>query len=230
MKVIAGVGGVVAALALTTAPAFAAATGNEKITTPSPYTPPVDGNFNPVPDLVDVTGTGWAPFTQVYATVCDGKSPTSPGWSVALDCDSGATPSAIVPSAAGTVDFNGATNSNNYAIGVFRGVGPSDLFNCLAPGDNPTLTTTAYGNDTIDTTVPSYGQTGSAPCQIRLAYATTGAAAPSDQFLPLALASGPGSVTPESPLAVALPLGALVIFGTGGAVLYRKRRSASSAA
>ena len=213
MKVFAGlatVGSMAIGLALAAAPAYAAPTGNEHITTPSPYTPPVDANSNPVPDDVIVNGTGWSPSTQVYAIVCDGKTPTTPGWSVGSDCDNGTQPSAVVADPSGNVSFNGTLVGNNYAIGVFRGQSPNDLFNCLAPGDNPSANLTASGNDPIDPTVPSYGQTGSSPCQIRLSYLSTGSHNASDQFLPLAL---PNQLVAAAPVVTAQPSSQSVTVG-----------------
>jgi len=261
MKAAVAVGGVAAALAFTAAPAFAAGTptGNEQLTTPvpvgvgvlvgsTPWTPPVDANANPIngggaADNDLITGIGYDPAGTVFGMQCDGNPPTASGWSVAADCDSLTATTALGvsvngnPSGQVTLNFNVASE-----IGVFRGVGPNDQFNCLAPADNPNNATVNLGTDTtgtpaaIDPTVPSWGAStvgnsggGTAPCEIRIGYSSVNLSTTADKFFPLALPQQPPSaVVPESPLTIALPIGGVVLFGAAGAVLYRKRRHAAA--
>jgi hypothetical protein len=89
--------------------------------------------------------------------------------------------------------------------------------------------------------VPSWGAStvgsaggGTAPCTIRVAYSNVDKDTGSDKEIALALpqngtASGsPAPSTPESPLAIALPAGAVALFGGAGVILFRKRRHAAA--
>jgi hypothetical protein len=259
MKALTGVGGAAALLALTVAPAFAATpTGNEMVTSPSsPFTVPVDSNGDPVDNQFPaVTGTGYQPGI-VNIQVCDGLPESAPGWSPESDCDAVTATGQVPVTATGTFDFKGQGINNE--VFAFRGLSPSGQFNCLAPQDNPNSTSTfnaagfdptsANGvnqviidpnEDAIDPTVPSYGAStvgkaggSTAPCQLKIAYSNQ-TKSTSDQFISLVLpntaATGPGTTVPESPLAIALPIGGVVLFGAAGALLYRKRRSTPTAA
>jgi hypothetical protein len=253
IKTLAGIGGVATVLALTATPALAAVdTGNETITSPSsPYTPSVDANGNPIDSNVVVTGTGYG-TGQVYGIICDGKSPSAPGWTPELDCDNltatSAFPAGSDGAKPGQIILNGA--DPNYQIGVFRGESPNDQFNCLAPGDNPNASSVTVSNPAdstqvapIDPTKPSWGAStynksvggGTTPCQIRVAYSDTVADSSSDKYITLSLpqngtsgGTSPGTQVPESPLAIALPVGAVALFGTAGVVLFRKRRTSTA--
>jgi hypothetical protein len=218
------------------------------------FTPPTDANGNPtqVSPLENVKGSGYAEGDEVYMIICDGKSPTAAGWNIGLDCDNG-TGSASFPVGqeglgSGNIEF--FTNQSGYDLPVFRGMSPNDQFNCLAPGDDPNSTAANVPNlpaggtaPTIDPTVPSWGAStvganggGTAPCTIRVAYSNVDVSTTSDKYIPFTLAqdatvaTGPGTTVPESPLNIALPIGAIVLFGAAGAVLYRKRRPSSNAA
>jgi hypothetical protein len=253
LKTLVGACGVGAALTLTMTPAFAAGTGNETITSPSsPYTPTVDANANPVDSSVVVSGTGYTQGASVYAEVCDGLSESAPGWDPGSDCDplteTAGFPTGSQHTAPGAFTFNGA--NPNLRIVVFRGLSPNNQFNCLAPGDNPNSTSVTVSNASDSTQVaqinpalPSWGAStvglaggGKAGCQIRITYTPDTPDITYDKFITLSLpqngtaAVTPPPSTPESPLAIALPIGAVALFGGAGIVLFRKRRSASSAA
>jgi hypothetical protein len=252
-KAITGIGGVAAALALTATPAFAAGT----ISSPSsPYTMAVDVNGNPT-DFA-VTGAGWN-TSVVYAEVCDGKAETTPGWSPQADCDdltqtpgfAAGTDHASPGQVLFDANWDNSPSDGNFTIGVFQGMGPNDQFNCLGPSDDPTSSTVTVSNPSaatspaaIDPNVPSWGGStvytvgeggpggGTAPCQIRLTTTPTTFSS-TDQDLAIkfaAVSSTPPPSTPESPLTIALPAGAVALFGAAGLILFRKRRSASSAA
>jgi hypothetical protein len=238
-----------------TAPAFAA-------TVSSPSSPAVVTNNTggyPVPVTFDTSG--WTPLSQVFAMVCDGKSPSDPTFSVSSDCDSD-TQVAITVDASGNANFLAAPADNdNYSVPLFHGVGPSDFFNCLAPNDDPNASETAIGTATgdkgftgtdprgglsdgpasltIDPDVPSYGAStvgtaggGTSPCTIRFSNSAETATA-SDVYTPLSLTStvpsGPGTTVPESPLAILLPIGGVVLLGGAGFIMTRKRRAARAA-
>jgi hypothetical protein len=238
-----------------TAPAFAAS-----VTSPS--SPAVVTNNSggyPIPVTFDTSG--WTPLSQVFAMVCDGKSPSDPTFSVSSDCDSD-TQVAITVDANGNANFLAAPADNdNFSVPLFHGVGPADFFNCLAPGDNPNGTETAIGTTTgdkgftgtdprggltdaagsltIDPTVPSYGAStvgtaggGTSPCTIRFSNSAETATA-ADVYIPLSLTNtvptGPGTTVPESPLAILLPIGGVVLLGGAGFFMTRKRRSSHAA-
>jgi hypothetical protein len=252
LKALAGVGGVVAAIALTAVPSYAVTpTGSEAILTPesvgagvtvstTSYTPPVDAAGNPTPATdvtISLSGTGYVEGQSIQIMICDGKSPSAAGYQPTMDCDSGTAVSGVpVLNSAGSWTYTASLAGQNW-LGVFRGDSPQDLFNCLAPQDNPNGTETVSGNP-IDPANPSWGAStvgtsggGTAGCNIRIAYSNQTVSTTSDKYIPLALpntASTPPTNVPESPLAIALPIGGVVLFGAAGAVLYRKRRSVSA--
>jgi hypothetical protein len=247
-----------------TSPAFAADTGNESITSPVsvpagttlgtiPYDVPecsttsqvssglCPGINTPEDSLIVINGSGWSPGVNVYAMVCDGKTPTSAGYAPDADCDSLTQPSGVVVTSTGTITFNGS--NSNFEVGMFRGQSPNDLFNCLATDDSPTGSTTSDGSgQTIDPTVASYGSSlalssaggSTAPCNIRVAYTSSAAPAidaSSDKFIPTVDSpTAPVTATPESPLPILLPTGAVVVLGVGGFLAYRKRRRSAAVA
>jgi hypothetical protein len=176
-----------------------------------------------------IQGSGWTVNQQVLVEICDGTPSSAPGWDPTINCDLATSPAAQSANSSGNVTF-AATNINNK-IGVYRGQGPTDNFNCLAPQDIPagtpqnpdgsyTLpsTTTATANgEPIDPSVPSWTN-----CQLRMS--SNNSASTSDQaFLTLSIPDTP-SQTPEAPFAVLLPLGALGLLG-GGFMITRRRRS-----
>jgi hypothetical protein len=84
---------------------------------------------------------------------------------------------------------------------------------------------------TIDPTVPSYGQTGTSPCVVRLSTSETTKLS-TDLYVPYTIPQNPSAApasTPESPLAIALPAGAVALFGGAGFILFRKRRTSAAA-
>jgi hypothetical protein len=300
VKALAGIGGVAALVAFTASPAFAFGvdTGNEAITAPvtiapgvtvettASYTPTNDANGNPIGQDLTISGSGYDPAGgSITAEVCDGVPETSPKFVVTQDCDDetatgfvgvGVNPATGAELPSGDFSLVGGPAADNFSftVGLFRGVGPSDFFNCLAPNDNPTSTsvtvpnananlanpaatlpffvgdwnssTQPYGVAAIDPTVPSWGTNlpgadgvtaSPTPCMVRVAYTNTTKDLTSDHEFPITLsqdavplAGAPGTEVPESPLAIALPVGGVVLFGAAGAVLYRKRRSNSASA
>jgi hypothetical protein len=176
-----------------------------------------------VPVAFPVTGTGWAQGTTVSIEICDGKSPTAQGWTPGIDCDSTSSPAGELIGASnpqGNVSW-GTGNPNNE-IGDFRGESLDDLFNCLAPGDNPNSTMTLDG-EPIDPGKPSWTN-----CQLRMATSVANST-PDQQFVTMQIPNSPSSQVPEAPMAILLPLGALGLLG-GGVVLTRRRRHARAAA
>jgi len=240
--------GATAAVVFSAAPAYAV-TGSENITAPeviahgaSPqmganYTVPETSSNVPDNTQITVSGASYSPSASISTMVCDGKVPGSTGWSKTADCDNGSSNSTAVVAANGTWTMP-PTNPNFIQL-IFRGQSPSDQFNCLASDDNPNGTTTSDGSaQNIDHLKPSWGETtvgtaggGTAPCNLMITYTPTGGLLPSDFFIPLVIAPAGGSAgqTPESPLPILLPIGAVAVLGAGGAIAYRKRRSAGSA-
>jgi hypothetical protein len=235
-KVGAGVSGVAALLALGAAPAFAS-------TTPSPYALQEDNYGQINQNAATVSASGFATGAAVYAQVCDGVSSTSSKFNPTIDCDTNTQPSAAFADSTGTATFPGT--DPNLQIGFFRGVSPGDKFNCLAPLDNPKSTTatvpgapstadptTGENVPIIDPNKASWGQTGTATCQVRFTTSPdANSVQASDVFISLTIpqsngtvSTGPSPTLPESPLTIALPIGAVALFGLGGVVLMRKRR------
>jgi hypothetical protein len=210
----------------------------ETITSPSsPYAPVIDANGNPIDGDIVITGAGWTPGSVVYAEVCDGASLDPPSYLPAIDCDPVTSTAGALVDSAGDFSFNGA--NLNYQVEVFRGVGPDDQFNCLAPGDDPDArqVTTPDPQDaadvaSIDPNVPSWGSStvgaaggGTADCRIRITYSPV-LAETSDQFINLELQAGgapvnPPSTVPETSRTV-LPAVAAAPICAGG--LYFRRR------
>jgi hypothetical protein len=202
------------AIPVAASPAFAD-TGSETVTSPtSPYTPVVDANGNPIPADTTVTGTGYTPGLTTYLIICDGLPESSPQWSAGLDCDNLTASSGDAIGGNGNIDFPGS--NKNFQVQTFRGVSPSDEFNCLAPNDNPNGTSVNVPNATgavaaIDPTVPSWGAStvgsaggGTAPCTIRVAYSNVDKDTASDKEIALALpqnGTASGAV-PGAPTAV----------------------------
>jgi hypothetical protein len=194
-------------LVFVAAPAFAATT----ITTPSsnPFTIPEDAQGNPV--SFTISGGGFpANAPNVVVEQCDGTNPaTTPGWSPNTHCDLATSPSPTSADANGNYTF--PANDPNFGFTPFPpGPSPSNLFNCLYPGQTP----------------PANGKPSFTNCQIRVSSNDT--AVTSDQvFLTLTYPQPTSSVS-EVPVAIVLPLGFLAI---GGAFwLIRRRRAGQAAA
>ncbi len=224
------IGGSAALVVFTAAPAWA------QSLSPNPY--PVPQSSPGIPDLsqVSVTATGLPVGTTWFAATCDGVPFTQAGWSPQNDCGpfSGANP---VPST-GTLTFGGnpeTTNTTNSFL-LWHGSNGDDNvlgempFNCLAPDDLTAGTTTTEGGLPIDPGEPSWGSSqgvnpgvggGTAPCQITISQ-TTGAFNSTNLQDPLNLTAT--SNIPESPVAIALPVGAAVLLVGGGTAMGLRRR------
>jgi hypothetical protein len=235
-------GGAAVLLGLMAPHASAAGTGQEQITSPAAnFTPAVDANGNPIDSIITLAGTGFTPGASVFAMICDGENPTTSGWSPQDDCDLGTQTAAAIVSATGTVQFG--SSITGLTLDVFRGVSPSDDFNCLAPVDDPNGPAAAVTNAAdqadvarIDANVPSWGgdsvglsDGGFSACTIRVAY-EPGTYEPTDQFVSINLAQNgtpaPPSDVPESPLTVALPVSGFLLFF--GATRFLQRRRAAT--
>jgi hypothetical protein len=220
-RVLAAMGGVCAAIALSAAPAFAGT-----ITAPlcagavcspgNPYQAITDVNASGVgtPRFFTITGTGYTPQgTNVTVEVCDGTPSTTPGWDPTINCDPGSVPAGALSDANGNVAF--PATDLNLRLHLFDGISPSGSFNCVR-ADEPDP-----GNG-----LPTFGLPGTAPCQIRMS--TNPTVTTTDQaFFSFALVHVPP--VPEAPYAILLPVGALLLLG-GGYLLNRKRHSGRAAA
>jgi hypothetical protein len=232
------VAGAAGLVLLGASPASAQGTGQERIVAPvDHFIPATDANGNPIDSSITLTGTGFTPGATVFAMICDGSNPTSSDWAATTDCDLQTTAS-VTASASGAIDFDPAVPGET--IDVFRGVGPGDVFNCIAPIDDPNSTMAEVPNAAdpadvahIDPAIPSWGgdsvglnNGGFSPCTIRVAYEQD-TYEPADQFVSIDLAQdgtpAAPSVVPEVPWAWALPAGAAVLFVGAGMVLYRRR-------
>lgn len=187
---------------LAASPAFAVSITSP----PSPYT--VQNNSAGVPQPFTFSASGFPANTSVYAAICDGTSITSTSWDPTANCDSGTSPAAVVSDASGNVTFN-STNPN-FQIGVFDGTGPSGGFNCLYTGQTP----------------PAGGLPSFTNCQLVVMDNAFSSVSPNKAAITLTL-QAPVAKTPETPYAVALPLGAIAILG-GGYVALRRRRNHSA--
>ncbi len=108
--------------------------GATQITTPgtSPFAIPGDGAGNPLP--IDVVATGYQAGQNVFIEQCDGVDPSTPAWSVAIDCDFGFSPSPAIADNNGTASFVG--DGNNFQ--AFKdGRDAQNKFNCIGPNDPP---------------------------------------------------------------------------------------------
>jgi hypothetical protein len=184
-------------------PAFAGS-----ITSPtSPFNWPGDSNGNPTTS-VDISVGGFAPHTLVVLEQCDGKAPTTPGWDPTLDCDNGTSPAAGLTDANGNFTF--LHTDANHAFTPTKGLMPSGGFNCLSLHD-----------PALNNGVPNWRN-----CQIR-ASTNNAAATPDQTFITLVLPDASAGV-PEVPLAIVLPISALVL--GGGFFVLKKRQDARATA
>jgi hypothetical protein len=185
-------------------PAFAGS-----ITSPtSPFSWPGDSSGNPT-TTVDISVSGFSAGQPIFLEQCDGTNPsTTPGWSPTDHCDNGTAP------AAGTANSNGSFTflhtDHNHAFTPVKGTLPSGGFDCLSPNDP----------------APTDGLPQWRNCQIRAS--SNNSAATTDQaFITISLPDA-GAVTPEVPLAIVLPISALVL--GGGFFVLKKRQDARAAA
>lgn len=178
---------------------------------------PYGDNNVGAPVAYQVTATGTAGKTY-YVEICDGKSPTAPGFNFTTDCDTATTTAGHVADSGGNISWPAGNTVDE--VGDFRGSSPQDLFNCLAPGD--TGSTTLAG-EPIDTTKSSWTN-----CQMRITQSPT-TLGPDDAYITLSIPNSPPAQTPESPLAILLPVSAVGVLG-GGLLIARRRRRAGTAA
>ena len=244
---IATIGASAALVALSAAPAFATEALN-----PNPYAPPQNPTGVPYDQYVNVTATGLPVGVTFSAVVCDGNVPTTtPGWSIANNC--GPPGGAQSVPSSGTLTFGGdveVAQPTTAAFLLWHGNNASAAeqnnpfwlgempFNCLAPDDNPNGPTTAEGDQPIDNGLPSWGASsggsvsggGTAPCQILITENPneTSFNPATDVLDPLNLTAAPAS--PESPAAIALPVGAALLLGGGSLLIIRRRRRSHAVA
>jgi hypothetical protein len=227
----AAIGGSAALVAFTAVPAWA------QSVSPDPY--PVPQSSPGIPNLsaVSVTASGLTAGTSWYAGTCDGVPFTNPGWSPPNDCGpfSGAN---VVPASTDSLTFGGnpETSSASNAFLLWHGSNGDDTvfgempFNCLAPDDPPAGPTTTEGNLPIDPSLPSWGSSagenpgvggGTAPCQITVTENANSFLSNNLQDPINLTATAP---IPQSPVAIALPVGAAVLLVGGAAAIGIRRR------
>lgn len=237
---IAAIGASAAFVALSSSPALA-----QETLTPSPYAPPQNPTGVPYDQFVSVLGSGLPVGAKFSVATCDGVPITSSTWSPSNDCSPFFGPQ-TVPSS-GQLTFGGDADTSSAtdpaAFLLWHGSNAQDTvfgempFNCLAPDDNPNGTVTTEGNQNIDSNEPAWGSSqggnasggGTAPCQVVITenpFETVSAS--TDVAIPINLTAAPAS--PESPLAIALPIGAVLLLGGGSLVMIRRRRRSTALA
>jgi hypothetical protein len=179
------------------------------ITSPSsPFSWPGDSNGNPT-TTTDISVTGFQAHQLVYLEMCDGKPSTASGWDPTIDCDAAAGPNAALQ-----MDANGAGTfshtDHNHAFTPIKGTQPSGNFDCLSPNDP----------------APGDGLPQWRNCQLRASTNPNQATPGTDSFITILLPDAAAS-TPEVPLAIVLPISALII--GGGFFLLKKRQDARAA-
>jgi hypothetical protein len=177
----------------------------------SPFTWPGDSSGNPTTSVDITVNFPPAPGTQhstVFLEECDGVSPTTPGWDPNIHCDNGTSPAGGVTDANGNFTFS--HTDANHAFTPSKGTLPSGSFDCLSPHDP----------------APNDGLPQFRNCQIR-ASTNNGAVTTDQTFITIVLPDA-GAVTPEVPLAIVLPISALVL--GGGFFALKKRQDARAAA
>jgi hypothetical protein len=174
-----------------------------------PYHVPLDANGKAL--SFTVIASGYPQFTQVFVEQCDGRQPSEPNWSPAVDCD------AVTGQSPATADKHGVATFKatdpTVALHPFIGQSPQAIFNCIAP----------HGS------APNNGLPTFSNCQIRVA--TNPVKATEDQlFLPLALGGG-GSNSSTSPW-LYLAIGAAVVLVVAAVIgaIARRRRNRPKAA
>jgi hypothetical protein len=216
-------------------PAFAQST-TPAFTTPSdnPHTIPVDNNYNALP--FDIAVSGYPHGTNVFVEICDGQ-PIASGWNPTLRCDNTTSPSPVPADVNGNASFP-ASNVNEQ-IGVFNGISPGDVFNCLSlneiqafgdatPGQFPGEWTLGAG-DTMTATGQTVDPNQPAWTNCLLRASSNNATATTDQIFDTLTIPSTFPFTPEAPVAILLPLGAAGLLA-GGLVFGRRRRAARVAA
>ena len=143
-----------------------------QITQPSTSPFAVPGDATPTagnPQAVDVVATGFTADQNVFIEQCDGKDPSDPTWSVAIDCDFGLSPSAAIANAQGEADFVGP--GNNFQAFKNGKTEAQNKFNCIGPDDSPT----------------NNGKTDWTTCRIRVDVNPSGPPTGEQVFLPITL-------------------------------------------
>ncbi len=150
----------------------------------SPFAVPGDVSAaigNPL--AVDVVATGFVSGQNVFIEQCDGVDPSSPSWSVAVDCDFGFSPSPAIADGMGNASFTGDGN-NFQAFKLAQEA--QNKFNCIGP-DDPT---------------PANGKPTFTTCRIRVS--SNNSAATGDQsFLLITLPDLPTDFTSTTSTTVA---------------------------
>jgi hypothetical protein len=163
----------------------------------SPFAVPGDAGGNP--QSFTVVATGFVPASLVYIEVCDGLSPSTPGWDAASDCDNGASNAPVIADGTGTATFTAGSNRQFVPV---KGLQPTGLFACDSPDEAPTSPVPALGDWT--------------DCQLKVSSSNT--AATSDQaFLTLTYPAAPGDHLPPT-INSFTPLDAAVVRGSSVAV------------
>jgi hypothetical protein len=165
--------------------------------------------------FVTISGSGYPVNTNINLMICDGTSPSAPGWDPNINCDSGTSPPAVNSGAGGTPTWLASDPARHLVF--FDGSSPSLTFDCLYP-------TEADPADGL----PHWGNAGRAPCQIIVTTNLT--TKTSDQALSGFILPTPGAKVPESRFVVLLPLGALFLLGGAFVVLRRRHRPSAGVA
>jgi len=212
LRAFAAIGGAALVILLTVAPA-----GAGTIVSPTaPFTAPnqdparAPGPFPQDIGSFTINYSGFTPNQNVLAEQCDGLAPTAPGYSATIDCDTATEPAGVRASSTGAGTF--PSYDINFGFYAFRGDSPSSLFTCLSPNQPaPVVTDPQFRN-----------------CQLKLTNLDTSAQS-TDAFLTMTLAE-PGAQIPETPIALLLPISAVLLLGGGYVVFRRRSRTISSPA
>jgi hypothetical protein len=155
-----------------------------------------------------ITFSGFPANTLVSAEQCDGNPPTAPGYAPDIDCDPTTEPAQIKASTSGTGTF--PAYDPNFGFYPFRGDSPQSQFTCLSPNE-------PVPAGTID---PVWRN-----CQLKLT-TNDSQVNPGDAFETMQLPE-PVANVPETPYAVLLPIGAVLLLGAGfGVTRIRRLRTA----
>ena len=250
---IAAIGGSATLVGLTAVPAFAV-TGTYSGQNPYPIPQSSPGVPNSTAESITITGE--TPGAHLFAALCDGVAVTDTAWSGATGADCGPWGSAVTVDSTGKAVFQlgniALFHGDDQTTTNPGNPGNIDVgFNCLAPDDHPGNSVTTQGNQIMDPAVPAYGDTAGNvaggnpnnsatypggtgdPCQIEI---VSGAPAPTtwnagigDVAIPVDETEIVGTAAPESPVTIALPIGAATLLGGGAAVAIRRRRRSAAA-